>query len=284
MGLNGARRLFTVLFCLLALAGCATTGDGDATEFRRAAAAGFEAPRVIGPPIPYVAMAHWGGGGPTASGGGVLTVYIEGDGAAWSPKAPPDNPTPRTPVALDLALADPGTPVLYLGRPCQFMAWQVAVCPSRLWAERRFADEVITAMDVAVVAAMRRSGATRLVLVGFSGGAAVVSLLALRHPETVLLVTVAGVIDHAAWTRLHEVAPLAGSLNPADRVAELARIRQVHLVGSADRIVPPALILDLMARYGDMSAVTVEVTPNGHDCCWAPGWEERIAGLRGGVR
>jgi hypothetical protein len=100
----------------------------------------------------------------------------------------------------------------------------------------------------------------------------------------VLLVTVAGVVDHAAWTRLHAVAPLAGSLNPADRVGELARVRQVHLVGTEDRIVPAGLIVGLVARYGDASAARIEVTPNGHDCCWAAGWGERIAGLREGVR
>ena len=187
------------------------------------------------------------------------------------------------PVALELALADPGAPELYLGRPCQFMAWQAASCPARLWAEGRFGDDVIRAMDGAVVAAERRAHATGLVLVGFSGGAAVAALLALRHPETALLVTVAGVVDHAAWTRLHGVAPLAGSLNPADRLVELARIRQVHLVGTADRIVPPELIEGLVGRYGDGSGVTIETTANGHDCCWSMGWEAWIAAQRTGI-
>jgi hypothetical protein len=111
----------------------------------------------------------------------------------------------------------------------------------------------------------------------------VAALLALRHPETELLVTVAGVIDHDAWTRLHGVAPLIGSLNPADQIAALSRIRQVHLIGTADHVVPPVLIVDLLARYADTSAVTVETTPNGHDCCWLPGWPERIDRLRKGI-
>jgi predicted esterase len=130
---------------------------------------------------------------------------------------------------------------------------------------------------------MQRSGARQLVLVGHSGGAAVAALLALRHPETALLVTVAGVIDHADWTRLHGVTPLIGSLNPADRLPELARIRQVHLVGTEDRIVPPSLIVDLLARYGDASRATVETTSNSHDCCWLAGWPDRIAALKNGI-
>ena len=50
-----------------------------------------------------------------------LRVYIEGDGHAWESRTrPASDPTPRNPVALDLAMADPGTdPVLYLARPCQ---------------------------------------------------------------------------------------------------------------------------------------------------------------------
>lgn len=218
-------------------------------------------------------MARWGGGQ-------VLTVYVEGDGRAWSLGAPPDNPTPRTPVGLELALADRGAPVLYLGRPCQFMAFRADTCPSELWAGGRFGAVVIEAMDGAVVDAERRSGARALVLVGFSGGAAVAALLALRHPETALLVTVAGVVDPAAWTKLHGVAPLAESLNPAERLAALARIPQVHLVGDADDIVPPALAEALVARYPPGAPARVESTADHHDCCWQDGWAARIGSLR----
>ena len=273
MAMSGACRLLTVLLAALSLTGCAT--PDPAPWFAKAAAAGFEPPRVIGPQAPFVAMARWG-----EHAGGVLTVYVEGDGAAWSPAGPPANPTPLMPVALDLAIADPGAPLLYLGRPCQFMAWQEAACPVRLWAGGRFGADVVAAMDVAVIDAEQRSGASRLVLVGFSGGAAAAALLALRHPETVLLVTVAGVVDHAAWTRLHRVAPLEKSLNPAYQGEKLARIRQMHLVGTEDRIVPPALIEGLVARYGDRSAATIMTTPNGHDCCWSEGWAAWIAAQR----
>jgi pimeloyl-ACP methyl ester carboxylesterase len=257
---------------LLLLAGCS---GGD--EFQRAATLGFEPPRVMDGAVPHVAMARTGGGR-------VLTVYIEGDGRAWSPGAPPDNPTPRTPVGLELALADPGAPLLYLGRPCQFIAFRADACPPRLWTSGRFSAQVIDAMDAAVVDAERRSGIQALVLVGFSGGAAVAALLALRHPETALLVTVAGVVDHAAWTRLHGVGPLADSLNPADRLDALARIPQVHLAGSADAVVPPVLAATLVARYPNGSAAVTETTPDHHDCCWQEGWAARIEALRERVR
>lgn len=272
IGPNVRRCLLTLLAYSALLAGC----SGE-EEFQRATALGFEPPRVMGGAVPYVAMARWGGGR-------VLTVYIEGDGRGWSLGTPPDNPTPRTPVGLELALADPDAPLLYLGRPCQFMAWRGDACPPRLWAGGRFGADVIDAMDAAVVDAERRSRAQALVVVGFSGGAAVAALLALRHPETALLVTVAGVVDHAAWTRLHGVAPLADSLNPADRLDALARIPQVHLAGSADAIVPPALPVALVARYPNGSAAVIETTPDHHDCCWQEGWAARIEALRARVR
>ena len=164
------------------------------------------------------------------------------------------------------------------------MAWHADACPPRLWTSGRFGADVIDAMDAAIVDAQRRTGSQALVLVGYSGGAAVAALLALRHPETALLVTVAGVVDHAAWTRQQGVAPLADSLNPADRLDALARIPQVHLVGSADAIVPPALAAALVARYPKDSAASIETTPNHHDCCWQEGWAERIEALRARAR
>jgi hypothetical protein len=269
IGPNARRCLLTLAALFLPLTGC----GGEVAGFQRAAARGFAPPRVADGPVPFVAMARWGGGR-------VLTVYIEGDGRAWSLGAPPENPTPRTPVGLELALADDASPVLYLGRPCQFMAFRADACPSTLWAGSRFGAAVIGAMDAAVVDAEQRSGARALVLVGFSGGAAVAALLALRHPETALLVTVAGVVDHAAWTQRHGVAPLAGSLNPADHPAALARIPQRHLVGTADDIAPPALAEALVARYPAGAPAAVQATPNQHDCCWQDGWAARIASLR----
>jgi hypothetical protein len=44
----------------------------------------------------------------------------------------------------------------------------------------------------------------------------VASLVAARRHDVVRLVTVAGNLDHLAWTTLHGVSPLTGSLNPAD--------------------------------------------------------------------
>jgi hypothetical protein len=71
----------------------------------------------------------------------VLSVYIEGDGAAWpTPYHPPRDPTPTEPVALAMAAADPAPAVLYLGRPCQYLeAAELAACSPEYWTSSRFA-------------------------------------------------------------------------------------------------------------------------------------------------
>ena len=52
-----------------------------------------------------------------------LTVYIEGDGLVWiSSSLPSGDPTPRRPLALQLALAQPQANAAYLARPCQYHA------------------------------------------------------------------------------------------------------------------------------------------------------------------
>jgi len=198
-----------------------------------------------------------------------LTIYIEGDGLAWlSPDTPSTDPTPVAPLALKLALAQADGNAVYLARPCQYLA--NSNCSQRYWTDARFASEVIAAMNDAVDALKRRSSARRLSLVGYSGGAAVAALLAARRSDVVRLVTVAGNLDHRAWTEFHRLTPLTGSLNPADDRAALARIPQWHFVGARDAVVPPALVRAFAT--GMPAAHVIELPGYDHHCCWAKNW------------
>ena len=181
----------------------------------------------------------------TVSGGDkALHVYMEGDGRAWESRhRPAADPTPGEPVCLRLAEADPSPgPVLYLARPCQYVgADNAALCQPVHWTAGRLSEEVIASLDAAVSMALQRTGAQRVVLVGYSGGGAAAALVAARRQDVVFLGSVAGVLDHAAWTAHHKVSPLRQSLNPAAQVEVLRRLPQRHMTSPGDAVVPPAV-------------------------------------------
>jgi pimeloyl-ACP methyl ester carboxylesterase len=209
---------------------------------------------------------------PPDFGGAVLTVYIEGDGFAWqTPTRPSTDPTPIDPVALKLAIAHPSRQVAYLARPCQYVGPRN--CSSHDWTDGRFSEASIAASDNAVDRLKLKAGAAHLILVGYSGGGAVASLLATRRDDVIRLVTIAGNLDHRAWTTLHRIDPLVTSLNPADRIDTLARIPQLHFVGGRDRIIPPQLVASFVARFPENRRPQVVVEPEfDHHCCWVEAW------------
>lgn len=210
-----------------------------------------------------------------------LVVYIEGDGPTWRRRLQPRDPTPRRPTALSLAIHDPWPDVVYLARPCQYLdRRRLAACPPAYWGEARFSEAVVAAMDIAVSKAKSALGASRLTLIGFSGGGAIATLLAARRDDVDNLMTVAGTLDHAAFTRLHDVPPLAASLNPIDAAPATAAVCQVHLVGGADRVVPPEIGRNFVERLGSKLARLDVIAVNDHGCCWALQWADILRRYR----
>jgi pimeloyl-ACP methyl ester carboxylesterase len=213
-----------------------------------------------------------------------LSVYIEGDGLAWlSATLPSPDPTPLHPLALQLALAQAEGRSAYLARPCQYQdssQEQLAPCPQRYWTGSRFAPEVIDAMDAAVSQLKQRHGAKTLVLVGYSGGGSVAALLAMRRTDVIRLVTVAGNLDHRAWTEHHRLTPLTASLNPADEAirtpSRLNNISQTHWVGGQDRVIPPALARQWPAALIGPDGSRLEIIPEAtHGDGWLPLWQRQ---------
>lgn len=263
---------------LLGLAGCSTVGDGRhvcpveecrawdrfiAIETGEFAAVGFRPA-----PLPR----------PT----GHLVVYIEGDGRAWVSRTRlSDDPTPRQPVALSLAAADPWGDVVYFGRPCQYLdRRRLDRCPPRFWSVARFNASVVEGMSAAIDAEKELRQASSISLVGFSGGGTVAALIAAQRDDVDSLVTVASPLDHDAWTRFHRVTALDQSENPA-RVDWYARpVCQVHFAGTRDATVPASLIGAYAARLPPVISRVIKVDGYKHRCCWADRWARRIAALR----
>lgn len=204
-----------------------------------------------------------------------LVVYVEGDGRAWiNTSTPSTDPTPRSPVALWLAARDPSPNVAYVARPCQYAAREAdSACASpRYWTGHRFAEEVVAATSQAIDS-LRAGGQGGVHLVGFSGGGAIAALVAARRTDVLSLRTVAGNLDHEAFTRLHKVSAMTGSLNPADVAPHLAALPQLHLVGGKDEVVPRAVAESYLRRMGDSPcARVVEVPGMDHLGPWEAAW------------
>ena len=205
----------------------------------------------------------------------VMTIYIEGDGHAWlNVETPSINPTPIEPVALRLALQDPGEVVAYLARPCQYVrAEKFRNCDQSYWTNRRFAVEVVISINEAINQLKENFQAKKIILVGHSGGATLALLSAAQRSDVIKIISVAGNVDTDAWVKYHALSPLIGSLNPSDFTDTLINIPQVLYVGDKDFIVPPNLIQGYLSKFPKENyPKVINIKGYGHVCCWAKDW------------
>lgn len=218
---------------------------------------------------------------PASTGTGeVLAVYIEGDGAPWiSPTTPPRDPTPIIPLTLRLAYQDPTQNRLYLGRPCQYLSpEQRTSCSSNYWMSLRYAPEVVTALSNAITQRKRATGAKRISLFGFSGGGGLAVLIAAERQDVVRIVTVAGNLDHVAWTQIHGDTPLNGSRSPADVANDVSHISQTHVTGEKDELMPSLVAKSYLNKVADKTHITViDIADADHTCCWVNKWPDILA-------
>lgn len=265
-------RIFLILSVGL-VSGCANLIDHREAAFARATEAQFVIESLRVGDFDLVTF-HRG-----LAGARFISVYIEGDGrVARTRTRLSDNPTPRTPVALDLALADPSPAVLYLARPCQYLTeTQLTRCHPRYWSLARYSEPVVAATNQAIDWALRATlvpDAT-VGLVGYSGGGAIAALVAARRSDVDWLITVAGNLDHEAWTAIHSLTPLHDSLNPVDFVEALTPIPQLHLVGEKDKNLTIAVAKSYLRAFSDQRQISLRSVPDfTHHCCWRELWPE----------
>lgn len=171
-----------------------------------------------------------------------VKIYIEGDGASFNGVGrPTSNPTPKGKLLREIAFGDNSPNVVYLARPCQFVADNQ--CTQKYWTTARFSAEVIASEREAVLDIAQEND---VILIGFSGGAQVAGLVAVTAPELHVkkMITIAGNLDHKAWTEYHNVPALSDSLNLADYKEDYLALPQEHFVGNNDTIIPPKLVED----------------------------------------
>lgn len=261
------RRLAAVM--LLLLGGCGTSA-GTAARARAdvlAATSGFE--RVEIQTERFLLLSYIKSHAP------IVRVYIEGDGHAWRDRTTPsDDPTPWRPLALELAAADPAKAVAYLARPCQFLKSNgTQRCDVAWWTNFRYHDAVIDSISRALDRLLAATGANRLELVGFSGGGAIATLIAARRQDVINLRTVGANLDTQLWTTQSGVSPLQGSLNPVDFARKLAKMPQLHIIGTDDEVVGRAVLESYRARSGRAACVTiVALAGMRHVDNWRDSW------------
>lgn len=241
-----------ILLLFLLLAGCAT--QNPLTDFR------FQTQTVP----PYI-VASWY---QITQPGAPIRIYIEGDGNAFDVTGQPtDNPTPNSPFLREIVSNDPNENVAYLGRPCQYM--QAGACSQKDWTTGRFSPQVIKSMNQAVNALMKKAQTQEVILIGYSGGAQIAGLIALQNPHVKKVVTIAGVLDVAAWTAHHGDPALTDSLDLGQYKEAFARIPQVHYVGERDTVVPPALTRQFVSDSSAIIVVPKATHGSGYDSIYA---------------
>lgn len=203
-----------------------------------------------------------------------LIIYIEGDGSSWKTGSiPSDNPTPNNPVALSLAVQDTRPAVVYLARPCQFINLPSKGCSESIWTNARFSQGVIDSTNQAIELLKKQYQAKEIILIGYSGGGVVASLIAAQRNDVKQLITVAGNLDTAAWVKTFGLEPLTGSLNPADKAKQLSNIKQIHFIGGSDQVIPKLVTQSYLSKLTNPNqSQVIEIKDYGHVCCWQQGW------------
>lgn len=200
-----------------------------------------------------------------------LNVYIEGDGFAWKNKyVASDNPTPKNPLALKLAISDPNQNILYVARPCQYVDLKLdGLCQKKFWTNGRFAKEVIASTNEVIETFVKRRGFKKVNLFGYSGGGAVAVLVAALRDDVALIGTVAGNLNHKKLSEIHNISPLDDSLDAIDVAEKVKNIPQFHLIGGKDRAVPPEVVMSFVRKvntpFGDAKFEIIEEAGHQYD-------------------
>lgn len=207
-----------------------------------------------------------------------INVYIEGDGYAWRSRyEPSSNPTPKYALALQLASLDTSPNVIYVARPCQFTDPSLKACDVAYWTSKRFAPEVVKAINQTIDKLLPPKIELKLHLIGYSGGGAIAVLIASKRGDIASIRTVAGNLDTEALNQYHHVQPMPLSLNPANAAKKIHDIPQIHYVGAQDKLVPQAIANHFVLAQEGHCATVVTLENVTHEDGWQQVWQTLIA-------
>lgn len=201
-----------------------------------------------------------------------LHVYLDGDGTPWERRRwISKDPTSRNPLILELMAIDQ-QPSIFLGRPCYHGYSTTPQCHYRFWTSHRYSQQVVDSMAAALKILIKDYGVGQVSLIGYSGGGALALLIAQKVPEVRTVVTLAANLNVDAWSLHHGYKPMQESLNPADRALS-PKVKQIHIVGAKDNVVPPSVVESYMEKQNIQSTYLIYDNFD-HDCCWSEKWDE----------
>jgi len=203
-----------------------------------------------------------------------FVFYIEGDGLTYTPQGDKvyTNPTPVRQMLLNLASMDKRPNIAYIARPCQYTPMELnPKCNLHYWTDKRLSDDSVVAINDVINKI--NSNHQKFSIIGYSGGGGIAVLVAARNNMVKDIITIAGNVDHLAFTSHHKVSPMSASLNPIDYAKSINNIPQLHLSGGKDKVVPP-FIAEMFVKKSDSVCVKQKTFPNiDHKSGWDKIWE-----------
>ena len=228
-------------------------------------------------PVSGTAFEHFYAGYGPVTRSTTLNVYLEGDGRPFTGRDRVSlDPTPARSLMLELMRRDPDAAV-YLSRPCYFELPDPR-CEPRDWTTGRYSEDVVASLASALETITARYGATRVRLIGHSGGGTLAVLLAPRLASVRTVVTLAGNLDIERWAEWHDYSPLGSSLNPATR-PPAGSARELHFLAENDAVVPRETAHRYLfdeERHRKPFDICL-LRGCGHENCWRRDWEKILA-------
>lgn len=207
-----------------------------------------------------------------------IHVYLDGDGSPWITRERiATDPTPQSPLVMELMALD-SSPAIYIGRPCYHGLSETRPCTPLLWTHQRYSERVVASLASALKNLLAAQSATELVLIGYSGGGTLAMLLAERVSGVRQVITLAGNLAVADWTRLHGYTRLKGSLDPSNRPPLPHRIIQLHIAGGRDTNVPHRLTEPIVNRQHGAQMIIFD--GYDHACCWQAIWPSVLTSIQ----
>ncbi len=208
-----------------------------------------------------------------------LKIYVEGDGLSWLSRTTiSKDPTPINSTTLKLMYEDKTECKVYLARPCQFISSNI--CNKSFWTNKRFSFEVIESFNESLDELKKKYKNKSFTLIGHSGGGAVVTLVSSKRDDIDLIITIAGNLDTEKWTSLHNISKLEGSLNPADYTKNLEHIKQYHLIGNNDKVIPKDVFLSYYSKFDKKTNIKYKYFDEEHNCCWENSYKKVLLDIK----